>query len=357
MYDQTMPSTGNIGHKHPFVKTIGLALRDRCDIEPGSRLILAVSGGADSVAMLRAIALIAPRKHWQLRLSVGHVQHHLRDDAEEDAGFVESLAAAFDLPYLRRDLDLQAATGNVEDAARKARYAALLSMAEEAKACAIATAHHGDDQLETLLMRLLRGASVSGLRGIAWRRDVDQNHATGSDTDTAKAIIRPMLGVDRCDIIQFLHELDQDWREDHTNADLAKVRAKLRADVLPHLQDLSPHFAERLVTMMDHFSDVTDLIDETTDSARRFVDESDPDRSVFPREQARQMPAVVLTELLRRLCLRAGVGADALGNRTLRPVIRMIHDHEGGRRIVELQQEVTIEITRNDVSVLHSKQF
>lgn len=352
-----MPSIGNIGHKHPFVKTIDLALRDRCDIEPGSRLILAVSGGADSVAMMRAMALIAPRKHWQLHLFVGHVQHHLRDnaagdatgDAEKDARFVESLAAALNLPYLRRDLDLNTAKGNLEDAARKARYAALLNMADEAEACAVVTAHHGDDQLETLLMRLLRGASVSGLRGIAWRRDVDQRQAT--------CVVRPMLGVDRSDIIQFLDELDQNWREDHTNADLSKVRAKLRADVLPHLHDLNPHFAERLVSTMDHFNDVTELIDESTDSAERFVDESDSGRSVFPRDQARQMPSVVLTELLRRLCIRAGVGADALGNRTLRPVIRMIRDHEGGRRIVELQQEVVVEITRDNVSIQQSKAF
>ncbi len=338
-----MPSTGNIGHKHPFVKTIASALRARCDIEPGSRLLLAVSGGADSVAMLRAMAVLAGRRQWQLRLTVGHVQHHLRDDAEADAAFTASLAEEHNLPCLRRDLDLSSTEGNLEDAARRARYAALADMAREADASAIVTAHHGDDQTETILMRLLRGASVAGLRGIAWRREVDARSGI--------TVIRPMLQLDRTAVVQYLLELDQNWREDHTNSDLSKVRARLRRDVLPHLHELNPQLAERMVTLTDHFSDVSRLIESSTDAAVRFVDNSVAGEQIVSREQARDMPDVVLIELLRRLCMRANVGPDTLGHRTLGQVVSLIRDREGGHRVVELQNGVTIEITRDDVRV------
>lgn len=345
-----MASEGNIGHWHPFVKTFDHALRNRCDIEAGSRLVLAVSGGADSVAMLRAIALLAPRKPWQLQLTVGHVQHHLREEAEGDAQFVESLAAKLNLPFQRRDLTLQLETGNLEDAARNARYSALIEMAVQVDASAIVTAHHGDDQLETLLMRLLRGTSVSGLRGIAWHRD-----ATKGSDGPSTSIVRPMLGHDREAIIAYLRELDQPWREDHTNGDLSKVRARLRADVLPHLHDLNSEVVQRVVALTDHFSDVTNMITSETDAATRFVDDRDPTSQSMPREQARVLPDVVFMELLRRLCNRAGVGADALGTRTLQPIVRMVHDREGGSRLVELKGGVAVEITADEVRILKNR--
>ncbi len=232
-------------HLHPFVRRVAHGLRHRCGVGDGAGVVVAVSGGADSVALLRAMHLLAPRRTWHLRLIVGHVQHHLRDDAEDDARFVEQLAATLGLPFARSDIHPQHHGANVEATARRQRYAALAQIAVEHDAGVLATAHHADDQLETVLMRLVRGTGVAGLRGIAWKRPVSH------DEPSATAVIRPMLAATRADALTFLGQLQQLWREDHTNADASRLRARLRRDVLPHLRDLHPRVAHHAVALAD----------------------------------------------------------------------------------------------------------
>ncbi len=255
----------------PLIKAVVRGLRHSCGVGDGAAVLVACSGGADSVALLRALHLLAGRRRWGLRLTVGHVQHHLRDDAEGDAVFVAALADTLNLPYLRADLDLSGhvnGPGNVEAAARRARYAALRRLAREADARAVATAHHADDQLETLLMALLRGTTLRGLRGIAWQRPL---HAAppesapppeappspeASDHLSAAAhdirLIRPMLAATHADALAFLHQLGQPWRDDPTNADRSRTRARLRHDVVPVLRDLRPTVARQALRLSDH---------------------------------------------------------------------------------------------------------
>lgn len=244
---------------HPLVRSLTRSLRRRCGVSEGGRLLVAVSGGADSVALLRALALLAPRRRWRLSLVVGHVQHHLRREAEGDAAFVEGLAKACRLPFDRRDLALHpeaphgcAQTTNLEALARDARYTALAEMALSSDCGFVATAHHADDQLETLLMRVMRGAGVAGMRGIAWRRGL-------ADGVT---LIRPMLGVTHADAIDFLHRLDQSWQEDHTNADITRTRARLRRDVLPVLRELRPSVARKAVELGDAMRRAQTILDD-----------------------------------------------------------------------------------------------
>ena len=207
-------------------------------------MIIAVSGGADSVALLRTLAALANRRTWQLKLAVGHIQHHLREEAEADAQFVAELSDQLDLPFLRTDLDLTQVRGNLESVARKERYRALRTMAAEFDASSIVTAHHGDDQLETLLMRILRGSSSRGLGCMAWRRKLQP----GSPV----VLLRPMLAVDRQQVVEFLGDLNQTWCQDHTNADRSRLRARLRHDVIPVLHDVCHDAAAKSVATADH---------------------------------------------------------------------------------------------------------
>ena len=241
-------------HYHPLVRRVAEGLRRRCGVRQGADVLVAVSGGADSVALLRAMALLAPRRGWRLRLEVAHVQHHLRgEDAEADAAFVRDLAAGLGLPYHRRDLSWHGQRGNVEDNARRMRYAALLEIAvacsedsasagEGGGARFVATAHHADDQLETLLLRLVRGTGLRGLRGIAWRREL------GSE---GVMLIRPMLAATREQAVDFLRAMAQPWREDASNQDTQRARARLRREVLPVLRDMRPGVATRAVRLAD----------------------------------------------------------------------------------------------------------
>ena len=245
----------------PLVKAVVRGLRHRCGVGEGNHVLIACSGGADSVALLRAMALLAPRRKWRLELTVCHVQHHLRDDDGADAAFVEALAAELQVQCHRRDLALDpAGPGNTEAAARDARYAALRRVAAEVGAGCVATAHHADDQLETMLMAILRGTTLHGLRGIAWQRPLLPPDPDGAAGSTVR-LIRPMLNATRADAVAFLQQLEQPWCEDPTNADRSRTRARLRHEVLPVLRDLRPSVARQAVRLSDRVREAVQCLD------------------------------------------------------------------------------------------------
>lgn len=357
----TMPATEQY---HPLVKAVAHGLRRRCGVSEGAHVLVATSGGADSVALLRALAALKDRRRWRLKLTVGHVQHHLRgDEAEEDARFVQELGDQLKLPCLRADLDLSGEAGNVEDAARRARYEALLQMARDCGAQFIATGHHGDDQLETLLMRMLRGAGTRGMRGIAWRRGAGiGREESGGDEDESDSsripnpetpnptIIRPMLAASRAEILDYLHTLKQPWREDHTNADVSRWRARLRAEVLPVLEDIRPGAGRKSTVFADHLRDVHHVLNDTIEGAQNIVELEDGTAG-FARDAGRQLRRAVLSGLLRELLANAGVPGDKLGARQVGQVVRAVRDVEGGERSFSFAGGVTVWVTRDRVRV------
>lgn len=325
-----------------MVRELAKALRQRCGVSHGSAIVVACSGGADSVALLQGLALLAPRRKWQLTLTVAHVQHHLRDEAEEDATVVEALASELGLPFVRRDIHPADHKGNLEANARNQRYAALAEIADEVSASFVATAHHADDQLETLLMRLLRGSSVAGLRGIAWHKPLIESHP-------ALRLIRPMLGVDQADLLGLLHQLDQPWREDATNADTSRTRAKLRHEVLPLLRELQPDVAGKANELAEHFGDLYALVQSVVDQSPQSGGASGG--FTLARDQARSMNRAVLAEVLRRALGDAGVPLDQLSRHALWPAIHAAQDTVGGTRSFTFSNGVTLTITRESISL------
>ncbi len=210
----------------------------------GNRVGVAVSGGADSVALLRL--LLELRKELGLVLSVTHFNHKLRGaEAERDETFVEELARKFHLEFLceRGDVARQAATQStgIEAAARAMRYEFFRSLLSEGKLDRVATAHTLDDQAETVLLRIGRGAGTRGLAGIYPRLSVP-----GPQSSDA-AIIRPLLGIRRPELEKYLRQIGQSWREDKSNRDLRFTRNRVRHGVLPRLERaLNPSVRESL---------------------------------------------------------------------------------------------------------------
>lgn len=330
---------------HRLTRRIAGDLRRHCGLEAGERLLVAVSGGADSVALLRALAALAERRRWRLRLSVAHVQHHLRGDAaEHDARFVEGLARELGLDCHRTDLEPAVAGEgrNLEAWARRQRYAALARMADEAGARFIVTAHHADDQLETLLMRLVRGTSVRGLRGIAWRRAMSEASAT---------LLRPMLGATRAEVLDFLHAVGQPWCEDHTNADVTRDRARLRQVVLPVLHALRDDAPQQAVRLADHARDVHRLVRREVGRQFKRLVRVEAGQWSLPRDEARALPRVVLMGLLRRVLREAGVPGDRLTRAAVGPVAQAVRDGRGGERRFELAGGVRVGVRREGVAV------
>ncbi|WP_322618419.1 tRNA lysidine(34) synthetase TilS [Deinococcus terrestris] len=182
----------------------------------GQTVVVGVSGGADSVALLRALVLAGARP------AVAHLDHALREDSAQDAAWVEALAGRLGVPFRGTRVDVGAVAArrgwNLEDAARRVRYEFLSRTAKAVGASAILTAHTRRDQAETVLLELLRGEAVLG--GIPPVRG---------------RVHRPWLDLPRADVEAFLRSLGQDWHEDPTNADLTRTRAWLRGEVVPLL--------------------------------------------------------------------------------------------------------------------------
>lgn len=328
---------------HPLVRRVARALRERCGVSERATIVVGCSGGADSVALVRALVLLAERRRWQLRLIVGHVQHHLRgDEAEADAAFVSHLAGQLGLGFERRDIRPADQPGNVEANARKARYQALADIALRSGAGFVATAHHGDDQLETLLMRLIRGASVAGLRGIAWRRRLR------TDDEQARVyVIRPMLEATHDEALDLLDALGQAWREDPTNDDTSRTRARLRHQVIPLIKALQADAPGKAVALGEQFDQLHRLVNERVASVAK-----DKTLDELSRAEARAMNPIVLTQLLRRDLIDAGVGADRLPGHALRPVVLAVRDTVGGERRFDFAQGVRIAVDAERVRVV-----
>jgi tRNA(Ile)-lysidine synthetase-like protein len=333
-------------HYHPLVRSVARALRHRCGVTAGASIVVACSGGADSVVLLRVLAMLAGRRKWRLNLIVGHIQHHLREGAEDDAAFVKQLAESLHLPFERRDIQPADLPGNLEANARRLRYAALAEIAGEHGASFIATAHHADDQLETLLMRILRGTSVAGLRGIAWSRKLLNN----GDSDNGVRphyLIRPMLAVDQTDITALLDQLDQPWREDATNLDTDRTRARLRHDVLPVLKDLQPDAPSKANDLIDHFREVHDLVQHTADQ----IGQAAWSGVVLQRSNAREMNRAVLIEVLRRALISAGCNPGQLTRNALLPAVTAAQDTVGGTRAFAFSNKTQLMITREHLAI------
>ncbi len=214
---------------------------DRTGLTPGLRLAVAVSGGADSVALLRTLhaANHLPREALGLGLSVIHIHHGIRGDAADaDQQFVQELCKALNLPLTLRAVDTPARAGHegetLEEAARHLRYAVFTELIGSGEADAIATAHTADDQAETVLIKLLRGAWTEGLAGIFPVVEV------ATPTGRAGRILRPLLATDRTTIEGYLQILGQPWRIDETNADPAHTRNRVRHQLLPALRAFNP---------------------------------------------------------------------------------------------------------------------
>ena len=214
-------------------------------LRAGERVGVAVSGGADSVALLRL--LLELREHLGIVLSVVHFNHQLRGaESDGDERFVRALAIENDLPFVCESGDVKARaaekTISVETAARELRYEFFNRVLRSGGCTKIATAHTLDDQAETVLLKLLRGAGTRGMAGIYPKVDI----SLGAGKPEV-AVSRPLLAIRRPELEQYLRAMNQPWREDSSNADMRHTRNRIRREVLPILEtQVNPRVRETL---------------------------------------------------------------------------------------------------------------
>jgi tRNA(Ile)-lysidine synthase len=229
--DRTMPAH-SADPLDRLAATVG-AGADRLGIEADAQLTLAVSGGGDSVALLHGTARLVATGQRAWRLSVAHLDHALRSESAADANFVLAAARSLGLPAEVRRTDVAALARDegrsVEEAGREARYRFLEEVAPAGGL--IATAHTLDDVAETVLINLLRGSGLGGMAGIPARRG---------------RVVRPLLDARGAELRALLDAAGIEYRDDQSNADLAFLRNRVRAEVLPVLESIRPGAAERI---------------------------------------------------------------------------------------------------------------
>jgi tRNA(Ile)-lysidine synthase len=235
------------GRAHPpsLLRKLAAALDAAGGPRPGEHLLVAISGGPDSTALLAGLAELAPAR--QLRLTAGHIEHGLRGaEGTEDRNRVAVLAQRLGVDFAWRDIAV-AAGPNLEARARRARYRALVALAAETGATRIVTGHTQDDQVETVLLRLLRGAGRRGLGAI--------RPATGR-------LLRPLLAVTRADVRRFLADRDLEFAIDRTNAELRYARNRIRRLLVPFLEaEFNPQLGRALAALAARLRDEDDVLD------------------------------------------------------------------------------------------------
>jgi tRNA(Ile)-lysidine synthase len=232
------------GRRSELAQKVLRSLTERHHVTAGQRIGIAVSGGADSVALLRLFLEL--RTELGIVLSVVHFNHKLRGKAaDRDEAFVGKLAENYGLPFhvARENIAAKAKQerANVEDVARRARYAYFERLVSDGRVDRIAVAHTADDQAETVLSHILRGTGIAGVGGIH---------------PEAGAVFRPLLRVRRGPLRVYLRSLGQAWREDATNRDVKRTRARIRHKLVPFLEE------EFQSAVVEHLCQLADLARE-----------------------------------------------------------------------------------------------
>ena len=311
---------------------------------PPKAIVLAVSGGPDSLCLADAVLAIS------LRLGItpiiAHLDHGLRDiAARDDAEFVRTFAQARGVPCIVGHADVAAHAQShklsIEVAARDVRYAFLARTAEVHSAQIVALAHHADDQAETVLLRLLRGTGLHGLRGMQMHSPLpDASHLTA---------VRPLLHISRADIERYCAECNLQPRHDATNADLRHTRNRVRHELLPMLEEYNPNIRGVLTRLADTVTSDLEIIEHATrETFERLAHVTDREGVAVDRRAWRGLPAGLQRAVLRESVLRLRGDTTNLGYAAGEEAREVLNSDAGMGEIALM----------SDVSVLvHWKEF
>jgi tRNA(Ile)-lysidine synthase len=306
-------------------------------IQPGDRLLAAVSGGADSVALL--YLLCNARNELRFDLALCHLNHKLRGaDADRDEHFVRELADRWSVPGYFAAVDVQAErkarTGSLEEVARDVRYEFYAEAAEHFRSNKLALAHHRDDQVETVLFNLIRGCAIHGLRGMPSCRSL----YPGSNV----TIIRPLLGIAKAELLAYLRARAINWCEDHTNYQPHANRNVIRHELLPAIESMHSGFADHLLQLAHQAAECEQLIDKHAHPVFNAVQCEKDRRRIETWRLSPPTFRIVAGEVVRTMMIAQGVGAGKITRQHIESIMRLI-DRNAGRVILPQAVEAWID--------------
>ena len=296
-------------------------IRERRLFGRGEHLLVAVSGGPDSIALVSLLAALIPS--WRLRLTAVHFNYGLRgDESEGDEEFVSSFCRARKIPLIVRRpvLVKQRRASSVQLLARWARYEAMKSLAHELHADKIVTGHTANDQAETMLLWMLRGAGLTGLAGMPFVRE--------------RIVVRPLLRTTREDILAYLKHEGLSYRQDSSNLTTLYRRNRVRRELLPVMEDITPGIV-RLLERQAHVlrADDSYLEQVVNDIYRSLVTVDARGEQWFRREAVAALPDALQRRLIRHILRFTDAQQRPPGLRSVESVVRFVAGKSRGRRI------------------------
>ena len=293
---------------------------------------MAVSGGPDSIVLLDAL-------HREgFSIVVAHCNFHLRDDASnEDAEFVRTLAAKYQLPYCQADFDTEKVAAerkvSIEMAARDLRYEWFEQMADEHSCDLIAVAHNADDVVETFFLNLTRGSGLQGLSGMAELRG---------------RIVRPLLKVSRKQIMEYIAEFELQYRIDATNLETIYTRNKLRHNILPQFEEINPSFLDTMANNMRFISSAHTIVEAYAAEAYQRVVTIDNEQVVFDLQELKKCQGI--DTLLFLWLTPYGFSSDVVMQ-----LYRSLDDNISGKQFYSTTHRIVVEREYLELSTIKSR--
>ncbi|HVT29451.1 MAG TPA: tRNA lysidine(34) synthetase TilS [Lacipirellulaceae bacterium] len=297
----------NAGPRHPFEERLAelWPATSWCD----THLVLAISGGPDSVALLRSMLALKEAFGGRGELHAAHLHHGMRGrEADDDAAWVGALCERFKLPLQVKSVDVAKIAAEQGDgweaAARAARYEFLRQAAERVGARFVATAHTADDQAETVLHRVLRGTGIDGLAGMPRCRALSPS----------VVIVRPLLNVRRIEVLAYLAAIGQDFRTDATNMEVQWTRNRLRKELLPQLRErYNPQVDAALVNLATQASEAQQVIASLAADVARLCVVAEANRVKINCGPLAGQPAIIVREVCKVGWRDAGWPEQSMG--------------------------------------------
>ncbi len=272
-----------------LIKKVLSTISSHSMVNKGDRVLVAISGGVDSVVLLDVLCKLVPQ--YQLELVLAHLDHKIRGEASRgDALFVARLASKRGLKLVSKAIDVSAVARKeklgLEEAARMVRLNFLREVASDANVAKIAIGHTANDLAETILFNLIRGAGMTGIAGIK---------------PVSLPFIRPLIDVTRPEIVSYANKNDLPWRYDHSNADTRFTRNRIRHEIIPIMETLNPRFVQAVSRMAEIVRDqdqsLCDVLDPLWESAIR----AESNHSIsLNRDYLKKCPSGITRALIRK---------------------------------------------------------
>ncbi len=321
-----------------IVQQIDQELHRRPLLKPKMRLLVACSGGADSVALLRLMHAMNGSAHWGWHLVAGHIDHGLRGkQSDGDAEFVKKLGKSLGIQVVIRKIRM---AGSSEAEARDKRFSALRDILKKEKLDAVVMAHHQDDQAETVLLRLARGCGVRGAAGIARKSRMND-----------VLILRPLLNVTGSALRDYLNQINQPWREDASNQSLRYRRNIVRHQIMPALRQINPDAAATLARFASWCRQADHAV---AAAAKKIKVTRQRGTQIISRDALRRKPFAVRGLVLRQALADSGVNPDRIDPDNLHALIRAVTQRASGLMFT-FSGGIAVKILREQVVIGQGK--